>query len=127
MEEQHEKPLQAVLLADSFTSTFRPISLEVPKVLFPLGNAPMLSYSLEFLASNDVKQVFIFCINHPEQIRKYVESSGKYHCVFKNFCVKLVNQFQIQYIVLFISPSLLRKPVSSNLTYFKLNAIAFQN
>ena len=27
-----EVPLQAVLLADSFTSTFRPISLERPKV-----------------------------------------------------------------------------------------------
>lgn len=78
MEEQHEKPLQALLLADSFTSTFRPISLEKPKVLFPLGNAPMLAYSLEFLASNDVKQVFIFCINHADQIKEYVESSGNY-------------------------------------------------
>ena len=27
------------------------------QVLFPLGNAPMLAYSLEFLASNDVQQV----------------------------------------------------------------------
>jgi hypothetical protein len=30
---KREKPLQAVLLADSFTTTFRPVSLELPKVL----------------------------------------------------------------------------------------------
>ena len=29
---KREKPLQAVLLADSFTNSFRPISLEMPKV-----------------------------------------------------------------------------------------------
>ena len=29
---KREKPLQAILLADSFTNTFRPISLEIPKV-----------------------------------------------------------------------------------------------
>ena len=29
---KREKPLQAVVLADSFTTQFRPISLEQPKV-----------------------------------------------------------------------------------------------
>lgn len=35
-------PLQAVVLADSFTRTFRPMSLEQPKVglLFPFGQKP---------------------------------------------------------------------------------------
>ena len=73
---KRDKPLQAVLLADSFTSTFRPVSFETPKVLFPLANVPMLAYSLDFLASNNVKQVFVFSIAHAEQIRAYVESSG---------------------------------------------------
>jgi translation initiation factor eIF-2B subunit epsilon len=104
---KREKPLQAVLLADSFTTTFRPVSLELPKVLvfdfdwmhalasilqdiavstlsparsnkvlFPLGSAPMLAYSLELLASNDVKQVFVFCCAHAEAIKTYIERSG---------------------------------------------------
>jgi translation initiation factor eIF-2B subunit epsilon len=34
---KREKPLQAVVLADSFTSTFRPISLEQPKVTIVRG------------------------------------------------------------------------------------------
>ena len=40
--------IQAVVLADSFTNTCRPISLEMPKVLFPLCGTPMLDYVLEF-------------------------------------------------------------------------------
>ncbi|RLN97989.1 hypothetical protein BBJ28_00021896, partial [Nothophytophthora sp. Chile5] len=47
---RREAPLQAILFADSFTETFRPITLELPKVLLPLANVPMLEYSLEFLA-----------------------------------------------------------------------------
>ena len=83
---KRDKPLQAVLLADSFTSTFRPVSFECPKVLFPLANAPMLAYSLDFLASNNVKEVFVCCISHADRVHEYIESSGwgerlKIHCL----------------------------------------------
>ncbi len=49
--------LQAVVLADSFTQRFRPISVERPKVLLPLVNVPMLEYTLEWLATNKVQEV----------------------------------------------------------------------
>mmetsp|Transcript_33513 Transcript_33513/g.66722 ORF Transcript_33513/g.66722 Transcript_33513/m.66722 type:complete len:238 (-) Transcript_33513:507-1220(-) len=48
----------------------------MPKVLFPLAGAPLLSYSLEALAANDVKQVFLVCISHAEQIQAYLLASG---------------------------------------------------
>lgn len=54
---KREHPLQAVVLADSFTQTFRPITLEKPKVLLPLANIPMLDYTIEFLASSGVEEV----------------------------------------------------------------------
>ena len=54
---RREEGLQAVLLADSFTQTFRPITYEVPKVLLPLVNAPMLEYTLELLANSGVVEV----------------------------------------------------------------------
>lgn len=37
-------PLQAILLADSFTTKFRPITLERPKVNLPYYNALQSSY-----------------------------------------------------------------------------------
>lgn len=54
---KREQKLQAILLADSFTSNFRPVSAEGPKVLLPLVNVPMLEYTLEFLSQNGVEEV----------------------------------------------------------------------
>ena len=45
------------MLADSFTRNFRPITLDIPKVLMPLVNIPMIEYTLEFLISNGVEEV----------------------------------------------------------------------
>ncbi|ETV91245.1 hypothetical protein H310_14104 [Aphanomyces invadans] len=73
--EKHKHPLQAVLFADSWTNTFRPISLEHPKVLFPLANVPMLEYTLEFLASNGVEEVLIFCTGNSAAIEAFLSTS----------------------------------------------------
>ena len=59
--EAKDAKIQAIVLADSFTNTCRPISLERPKVLFPLCGTPMLSYVLEFLESAKVDEVLVFC------------------------------------------------------------------
>ena len=69
-------PLQAVVLADSFNHRFRPITLERPKTLLPLANVPMIEYTLEFLASNGVEEVFIFCCAHADQLTQYIENSA---------------------------------------------------
>lgn len=74
---RREAPLQAILFADSFTETFRPISLEMPKVLLPLANVPMLEYSLEFLASSGVKEVILFCTHHVEQIEAFIRNDSQ--------------------------------------------------
>ncbi len=55
--EKVEARLSAVLLADSFTQRFRPITIERPKVLLPLVNVPMIEYALEWLAMNRVQEV----------------------------------------------------------------------
>ena len=54
---KREQKLQAILLADSFATAFRPITAEVPKVLLPLVNVPMLEYTLEFLSQSGVEEV----------------------------------------------------------------------
>lgn len=54
---RRDQKLQAILLADSFTTTFRPITLESPKVLLPLVNVPMIDYTMEFLTQNGIEEV----------------------------------------------------------------------
>lgn len=41
----------------SVLQRFRPITVEKPKVLLPLVNAPLLEYTLEWLALNQVEEV----------------------------------------------------------------------
>eukprot|EP00775_Hariotina_reticulata_P010863 gene10863-11017_t len=67
--------LTAVLLADSFTQRFRPITVEKPKVLLPLVNVPLLEYTLEWLALNRVEEIIIFCCAHADQIKAYLADS----------------------------------------------------
>lgn len=72
---RREQKLQAVLLADSFNRTFRPITLESPKVLLPLVNVPMLDYTIEFLAQNGVEEIIVFCAWHADMIENYISKS----------------------------------------------------
>eukprot|EP00636_Phaeomonas_parva_P006031 CAMPEP_0118868664 /NCGR_PEP_ID=MMETSP1163-20130328/12142_1 /TAXON_ID=124430 /ORGANISM="Phaeomonas parva, Strain CCMP2877" /LENGTH=775 /DNA_ID=CAMNT_0006803407 /DNA_START=60 /DNA_END=2387 /DNA_ORIENTATION=- len=70
--EEDEQKLQALLLADSFTRTFRPVTLERPKVLCPLACVPMLDYTIEFLAAAGVQELFIVCANKAERVKQHV-------------------------------------------------------
>lgn len=73
---QQTDVLQAVVLADSFASGFRPVTFEMPKVLMPLANLPMIEYTLEFLAAGGVQEVFIFCCAHAEEVERYITESN---------------------------------------------------
>lgn len=71
--------LTAVLLADSFTQRFRPITVERPKALLPLVNIPMIEYALEWLAMNGVEEAFVFCCAHADLIQRYLAESKWAH------------------------------------------------
>jgi len=72
---EREQKLQAILMADSFTKTFRPVTWEAPKVLLPLVNVPMLEYTIEFLAQNGVEELFLVCVWHADVIQNYINNS----------------------------------------------------
>ncbi|KAL8853291.1 MAG: hypothetical protein Q9221_001903 [Calogaya cf. arnoldii] len=74
-EEQREQSLQAVVLADSYDTHFRPFSLETPKCLLPLANTPLIEYTLEFLAHVGAEEIFIYCGEHSDQVEEYVNAS----------------------------------------------------
>ncbi|KAH8668622.1 eIF4-gamma/eIF5/eIF2-epsilon [Xylariales sp. PMI_506] len=74
-EDKREDVLQAVIIADSFQSSFTPFSLEKPRCLLPLANTPLIEYTLEFLAMNGVQEVYIYAAAHQEQIEHYIGHS----------------------------------------------------
>jgi translation initiation factor eIF-2B subunit epsilon len=74
-----EEPLQAVVLADSFATRLRPVTLQPPpKALLPLCGVPLIEYTLEFLAASGVKQVILVCSTHGHLIEQYVNSTQQY-------------------------------------------------
>ena len=71
---KREQPLQAVLLADSFINTFRPLSLDRPKVLSPLNNVTLIDYAFDFLAGAGVEEVFVVCVS--DEVESYVKENA---------------------------------------------------
>ncbi|KAL2163727.1 hypothetical protein VTH06DRAFT_5785 [Thermothelomyces fergusii] len=78
VDEKREDVLQAVILADSFQDRFKPFTLETPRCLLPLVNVPVIEYTLEFLASNGVQEVFIYCGAHSQDIERYIHDSRRW-------------------------------------------------
>lgn len=70
-----EDRFQAVVLTDSFETRFMPLSADKPRCLLPLANVPLIEYTLEFLATAGVNEVYLTCSAHANQIDEYIENS----------------------------------------------------
>ena len=77
--------LQAVIVADSFTQTFAPLTGSQALGLLPLANIPLLDYSIEFLARNKVKKVIVICTEHAEAVEAHVSRVRVKGCKIKCF------------------------------------------
>lgn len=74
-EDKQEDVLRAIVLADSFETKFTPFTLERPRCLLPLANTPILDYTLEFLASAGVQEIYMYAGGHTEQVEAHVQAS----------------------------------------------------
>ncbi|CCK68124.1 translation initiation factor eIF2B catalytic subunit epsilon KNAG_0A04520 [Huiozyma naganishii CBS 8797] len=70
-----EDRLQAVILTDSFETRFMPLTAVKPRCLLPLSNVPLIEYTLEFLATAGVSEVYLICSSHANQVDAYMEKS----------------------------------------------------
>ncbi len=78
-ENKHNQKLQAVLLADSFLTTFHPITIDksTPKVLCPLNNVTMIDYAIEYLSGTGVEELYIFVVHGGDAIENYIQERQK--------------------------------------------------
>lgn len=72
---QEEEPLQAVIITDSFNNRYKPLTLDRPRCLLPLGNMPIIDYTLEFLAASQVQEIFILSCYLSDMVRDYIKNS----------------------------------------------------
>lgn len=66
---EDEEVLQAVILADSFNNRFKPLTSRTPRCLLPICNASLLDWTFESLALAGVKEIFVVCRSHSEQVK----------------------------------------------------------
>ncbi|CAG9856189.1 unnamed protein product [Phyllotreta striolata] len=68
-----EKVVQSVVIADTFTDEFIPISNDIPHALLSMLNKPLIDYTLEFLSLGGIEEVFLFCSNRSELIKQHID------------------------------------------------------
>lgn len=70
--------LKAVILAGGFGTRLRPLSCTRPKLLFPIGNKPLLDWTLKNLAKSNVNEV-ILAVNYMAEafIHRYGNTAHK--------------------------------------------------
>ena len=104
---KHEQKLQAVLLADTFSNSFHPITLEDytgnlptsndatsssnngggghvkgrerPLALCPLNNVPLLHHTIDFLQSAGVEELFLLCSSGADALETYLTLHHQRH------------------------------------------------
>lgn len=72
---EEDEKLQALVILDSFTDNFKPLSLDRPECLLEILGRPLLDYNLEFLIKQNVEEIFLFCTNHYKTIKTYLDKS----------------------------------------------------
>ncbi|XP_046607461.1 translation initiation factor eIF-2B subunit epsilon [Neodiprion virginianus] len=71
-----EEVRQAVVLADDFSTNLHPMQTLYPSALMPVFHIPLLEYLTETLVRNDIQELFLYCSNHVESLRSYVQSQN---------------------------------------------------
>jgi len=71
-----EDELKALILAGGFGTRLRPLSCTRPKLLFPIGNKPLLDWTLQRLEKSGIKEV-ILAVNYMAEafIQRYGNSA----------------------------------------------------
>lgn len=68
--------LQAVILADNFTTSLTPSQDIFPSILMPLINIPLFDYTMETLIKSGIQEIFLYCSSHVDLLKKYVKEKN---------------------------------------------------
>lgn len=73
----HDKvPPTAVIVAEDLAYRFEPLTFSIPHSLLPLGNVPLLHFSLSRVIYDGFQNIIIYACRDGDKIRNFVESNG---------------------------------------------------
>lgn len=71
---EKQQVLQAVVLADDFKTNLSPFDIVYPSVLTPVANFHLFDYLIRCLIKSRVQEVFLYCNNHIDLLKSYIEN-----------------------------------------------------
>lgn len=77
--------LQAVILADDFTTRLNPAQNVLPSILMPVINVPLFDYMIETLIKSRIQEVFLYCSSHIDLLKKYTKERS-----YKDITISLI-------------------------------------
>lgn len=77
--------LQAVILADDFTTRLNPMQNIFPSILMPVINIPLFDYMIETLIKSRIQEVFLYCSSHVDMLKTYTKER-----VYKDITISLI-------------------------------------
>lgn len=70
--------MQALILAGGFGTRLRPLTLNLPKPVFPLVNRPILAYQIELLKRAGITDIILSLNYQPDKIQEVIGDGEKY-------------------------------------------------
>ncbi|MCP4361003.1 MAG: NTP transferase domain-containing protein [Chloroflexi bacterium] len=75
---QEYAPIEAVVMAGGFGTRLRPLTLDLPKPMLPIGDRPLLQRIVEQLQSSGIQNVNISTHYKPEKIKEHFGDGQKF-------------------------------------------------
>ena len=67
--------LTAVVVADNYSTSFNPVTPELPHCLQSLAGRPLLDFTLEWLLHNGLTEVILYLSSAPAKVKAWLKSS----------------------------------------------------
>lgn len=77
--------MQAVILADDFTTSLDPAQNIFPSILMPVINISLFDYVIATLRKSRIQEVFLYCSSHVDLLKKYTKER-----VYKDITITLI-------------------------------------
>ena len=72
---KQEEVLTAVVICDTYTGTFNPLTPGLPHCLQSVAGRPLLDYTLQWLAANSFAEVILYLSASPGEVKAWLRSS----------------------------------------------------
>lgn len=76
--DSEDRAVQGVIMAGGFGTRLRPLTENIPKPMLPVGDRPLLQYTIEQLRKAGIKNINITTHYMPEKIEEYFEDGEKF-------------------------------------------------